>query len=297
MVLAIVGPTASGKSALALEIAAAHGGEIVSADSRQVYRGLDVGTAKPSRAERERVPHHLIDVVEPGERYDAARYQRDARAALGGIAGRGRLAVVVGGTGLYVRALLDGLDLDAVPTDPDLRARLEREAAAGADLHARLRSIDPEAAARVDARNVRRVVRYLEASLITGGVSARWRRADAIPALRIGLVPPREWLRERIALRTREMVTRGVLDEARALVERGIDARLPSMSAHGYVHWMAHLRGEIDLERAVALTVRDTKAYSRRQMTWFRRDEAVRWCDPATVNAFSFATQALAGAA
>jgi tRNA dimethylallyltransferase len=258
---------------------------------------MDVGTAKPTAEERRRVPHHLIDVVEPGERYDAARYQRDARAALADIAQRGRIAVVAGGTGLYVRALLDGLDLDAVPTDPDVRARLETEAAGGADLHARLRSMDPEAAARVDPRNVRRVVRYLEATLLTGGVSARWRRAEAIPATRIGLAPPREWLRERIELRARDMVAKGVLDEAGALIGRGVDARLPSQSAHGYVHWMAHLRGEIDLERAIALTVRDTRAYSRRQMTWFRRDEQVHWCDPTTVNSLSFATQALAGAA
>jgi tRNA dimethylallyltransferase len=258
---------------------------------------MDIGTAKPSPAERERVPHHLIDVVDPGERYDVARYQREARAALADIAGRGALAVVVGGTGLYVRALLDGLELDAVPTDPDLRARLEAEADLGADLHARLTAVDPEAAARVDRRNVRRVVRYLEASLLTGGVSARWRRRDAIPALRIGLAPPGDWLRPRIERRAREMVDRGVLDEARALMESGISGSLPSMSAHGYVHWMAHLRGEIDLERATELTVRDTRAYSRRQMTWFRRDENVRWCDPTTVNCFSFATQALAGAA
>ncbi len=258
---------------------------------------MDIGTAKPSPAERERVPHHLIDVVDPGERYDVARYQRDARAALADIAGRGRLAVVVGGTGLYVRALLDGLELDAVPTDPDLRARLEAEADRGADLHARLATVDPEAAARVDARNVRRVVRYLEASLLTGGVSARWRRRDGIPAIRIGLAPPADWLRPRIERRAREMVDRGVLDEARALMERGINGSLPSMSAHGYVHWMAHLRGEIDLEHAIALTVRDTRAYSRRQMTWFRRDENVRWCDPTSVNCLSFATQALAGAA
>jgi tRNA dimethylallyltransferase len=289
-----VGPTASGKSALALEIAAAHGGEIVSADSRQVYRTMDIGTAKPSPAERERVRHHLIDVVDPGERYDAARYQRDARAALADIGRRGRVAVVVGGTGLYVRALLDGLDLESVPTDPDVRARLQAEADRGVDLHARLAAVDPEAAARVDPRNVRRVVRYLEASLLTGGVSARWRRGDALPAVKIGLAPPREWLIERIGRRTGEMVERGVLAEARALVTRGLDARLPSLSAHGYVHWMAHLRGEIDLEHAIALTVRDTRAYSRRQMTWFRRDQAIRWCDPTTVNSVAFASVALA---
>jgi len=255
---------------------------------------MDVGTAKPTRDERARVPHHLIDVADPGERYDAARYQREARAALAEIASRGRLAVVVGGTGLYVRALLDGLDLESVPTDPEVRARLEAEAERGDDLHARLAAIDPEAAAKVDARNVRRVVRYLEASLITGGISARWRRSDAVPAVKVGLAPPREWLIERIERRVRAMLDQGVLAEARRLMERGIDPRLPSMSAHGYVHWMAHLRGEIDRDRAVALTVRDTKAYSRRQMTWFRRDAEVRWCDPVTVDPVAFATAALA---
>jgi tRNA dimethylallyltransferase len=255
---------------------------------------MDIGTAKPSLAERARVPHHMIDVADPGERYDVARYQRDARAALADIRRRGRAVVVVGGTGLYVRALIDGLDLESVPTDPDVRARLEAEAQGGADLHARLASIDAEAASRVDPRNVRRVVRYLEASLLAGGISARWRRSDAVPATKVGLGPPRAWLLERIERRVRAMVERGVLDEARALAARGIDPRLPSMSAHGYVHWMAHLRGDIDLERAIALAVRDTRSYSRRQMTWFRRDADVRWCDPTTVNSVAFATAALA---
>ena len=275
-------------------MATQHAGEIVSADSRQIYRSMDVGTAKPTRDERARVRHHMIDVADPGERYDVARYQREARAALEDIARRDRLAVIVGGTGLYFRALLDGLDLDSVPTDPDLRARLEAEAAEGADLHARLAEADPEAAAKVDPRNVRRVVRYLEATLITGGVSARWRRADSIGAARVGLAPPRAWLVERIERRVRAMVEQGVLKEAQRLIERGIDPRLPSMSAHGYVHWIAHLGGEIDLEQAVALTVRDTKAYSRRQMTWFRRDAQIRWCDPLTVDPVAFASAALA---
>jgi tRNA dimethylallyltransferase len=255
---------------------------------------MDVGTAKATRDERARVRHHLIDVADPGERYDVARYQREARAALADIAARGRLAIVVGGTGLYVRALLDGLDLESVPTDPDVRARLEAEAERGEDLHARLAAIDPEAAARVDARNVRRVVRYLEASLITGGVSARWRRSGRIPASKIGLDPGRELLVQRIERRVEAMVDQGVLKEASRLMERGIDPHLPSMSAHGYVHWMAHLRGEIDRASAIALTVRDTKAYSRRQMTWFRRDSEVRWCDPASVDPVAFAAAALA---
>ena len=279
--IAIVGPTASGKSALAMRVAERLGGEIVSADSRQVYRGMDVGTAKPTAEERARVPHHLIDVVDPGERYDVLRYQRDGRAALTEIRARGRVALVVGGTGLYVRALLDGLDLASLPHDPAVRARLEADDPAR--LHERLRAIDPDAGARIDPRNRRRLVRYLEVATIAGGPVPRVRGAS-IPALRIGLRPPREVLVVAIERRVREMVDAGVLDEARTLVSRGIDPRLPSMSAHGYTHWASHLRGEIDLETATRLVARDVRAYSRRQMTWFRRDAAIRWYDPTTTD-------------
>jgi tRNA dimethylallyltransferase len=280
-VIAIVGPTASGKSALAMRVAERLGGEIVTADSRQVYRGMDIGTAKPTAEERARVPHHLIDVVDPGERYDVLRYQRDGRAALAEIRARGRVALVVGGTGLYVRALLDGLDLGSLPHDAAVRARLESEDPAS--LHERLRAIDPDAASRVDPRNRRRVVRYLEVATIAGGPVPRVRGAS-VAALRIGLRPPREVLIDRIDRRVREMVELGVLDEARALVARGVDPRLPSMSAHGYVHWAAHLRGEVDLENATLRTARDVRAYSRRQMTWFRRDAGIRWFDPTTTD-------------
>jgi tRNA dimethylallyltransferase len=280
-VIGIFGPTASGKSALAMRVAERLGGEIVSADSRQVYRTMDIGTAKPSIRERERVRHHLIDVADPGERYDVLRYQREARAALAEIRARGRAALVVGGTGLYVRALLDGLDLASLPHDPSLRMRLEADDPA--TLHDRLRAVDPDAAARVDPRNRRRLVRYLEVATIVGGPVSRM-RGVSIPALRIGLRPPREILVAAIERRVREMVDAGVLEETRALVARGIDPRLPSMSAHGYVHWAAHLRGEVDLETAIALTARDVRAYSRRQMTWFRRDAAIRWFDPTVTD-------------
>jgi tRNA dimethylallyltransferase len=276
-VIAIVGPTASGKSALAMRVAERLGGEIVSADSRQVYRTMDIGTAKPTALERAQVPHHLVDVVDPGQRYDVLRYQQDGRAALAEIRARGRVAVVAGGTGLYVRALLDGLDLASLPHDPAVRARLESEDPAR--LHERLRAIDPEAASRVDPRNRRRLVRYLEVATIAGGAVPRVRGAS-IAALRIGLRPPRETLIVAIERRVRAMVEAGVLDETRALIARGVDPRLPSMSAHGYVHWAAHLRAEIDLETAIARTSRDVRAYSRRQMTWFRRDPAIRWFDP-----------------
>ena len=279
--IGIVGPTASGKSALAMRVAERLGGEIVSADSRQVYRTMDIGTAKPSIRERERVRHHLIDVADPGERYDVLRYQRDARAALAEIRARGRIVLVVGGTGLYVRAHLDGLDLASLPHDPSLRMRLEADDPA--TLHDRLRAIDPDAAARVDPRNRRRLVRYLEVATIVGGPVSRV-RGVSIPALRIGLRPPREVLVATIERRVREMVDAGVLEETRVLVARGIDPRLPSMSAHGYVHWAAHLRGDVDLETAIALTARDVRAYSRRQMTWFRRDAAIRWFDPTVTD-------------
>lgn len=264
-------------------MAEALGGEIVSADSRQVYRGMDIGTAKPTAVERARVRHHLIDVADPGERYDVFRYQLDARAALDDIGARGRTAVIVGGTGLYVRALLDGLDLASVPTDPVLRARIEADAERDGPevLHRRLRELDPDAAARVDARNVRRVVRYVEAALLTGGLSARWRRDGAIPARKIGLAPARERLIAAIDARVRRMVAAGVLDETRALLARGLDPSLPSLSGHGYVHWAKHLRGALTLDEAIGLTIRDTRRYSRRQMTWFRRDGQIRWIDPA----------------
>lgn len=279
-VIAIVGPTASGKSELALRAAERAGGEIVSADSRQVYRGMDIGTAKPTAAEQRRVGHHCIDLVDPSEPYDAARYQRDGRAALADIAARGKTAFVVGGTGLYVRALLDGLALDAAPTDPELRASLERRAVAdgAVALHRELARIDPRAADRVDPRNARRVVRYLELALLAGRVPAE--RSDRVAARRIGLDPPRGWLDERIATRVRRMVDDGVLDETRALIERGLDPTLPSMTGHGYTHWAAHLRGGLSLEVAIAATTKDVRAYSRRQMTWFRRDPEIRWVDP-----------------
>lgn len=279
-VVAIVGPTASGKSALALHAAERSGGEIVSADSRQVYRGMDIGTAKPTVAERRRVRHHCIDLVDPSEPYDAARYQRDGRAALADIASRGRTAYVVGGTGLYVRALLDGLVLEAAPTDPELRASLERRADAdgAAALHRELARIDPAAAERVDPRNARRVVRYLELALLAGRVPQE--RDAMVAALRIGLDPPRAWLDERITARVRQMVDDGVLEETRRLVDAGLDRRLPSMSGHGYIHWAAHLRGEVGLDAAIAATAKDVRAYSRRQMTWFRRDPEIRWVDP-----------------
>ena len=290
----MVGPTASGKSAVGLRIAEATGGEIVSADSRQVYRGMDIGTAKPTAEERRRVRHHMIDVADPEDRYSVARYRSEAGSVLAELERRGVTAVVVGGTGLYVRALLDGLALDDVPHDPELRMRLEADARTegGAGLHRRLAEIDPVTATRTDARNVRRVIRYLEIATLAGPPSEIWRTAPRVPARKLGLRPPQSIVDERIAARVREMVERGVLDETARLLARGIDLALPSMSGHGYPHWARHLRGEIGLDTAVERTIRDTKAYSRRQMTWFKKDADIQWCDPTRADPLEIALEA-----
>jgi tRNA dimethylallyltransferase len=252
---------------------------------------MDIGTAKPAADERGRVRHHMIDVADPRERYDVARFQREARAVLDDLASRGVPAVVVGGTGLYVRALLDGLDLAAVPHDPEVRASLELDAErdGAAALHRRLAEIDPDAAAKADPRNVRRVIRYLEIAALVGPASARWQRTEPVPARKIGLRPPSEVVAAGIARRVREMVAAGVLEETRRLLATGIDPTLPSMSGHGYPHWTRHLRGEIDLETATALTIRDTKAYSKRQMTWFRKDPQIDWYDPTARDVLAMA--------
>lgn len=260
-----------------MRIAEALGGEIVCADSRVVYRGMDIATAKPTEAQRALVRHHCLDLVEPEEPYDAARYRRDALAALADIAARDRPAVLVGGTGLYVRAVLDGLDLDSVPRDPALRRELEE--LPPEEVFGRLGQLDPVAAEKAQG-NTRRAVRYLEIASLAGNVGEAQRRGDGLAALRIGLEPPRALLDRVIEVRVREMVAQGVLDETRSLLARGLDPALPSATAHGYVHWAAHLRGEVDLEGAIWRTVRDTRAYSRRQMTWFRRDSEIVWYDP-----------------
>ncbi|OLC55953.1 MAG: tRNA (adenosine(37)-N6)-dimethylallyltransferase MiaA [Chloroflexi bacterium 13_1_40CM_4_68_4] len=279
--LVIVGPTASGKSALAGELAPELVAEIVTADSRQVYRGMDVGTAKPSHADRERVPQHLLDLVEPNEVYDVSRYQRDADAVLSVLERRERVAIVVGGTGLYVRAVVDGLALADLPHDAALRGALEEEARRSGPerLHARLAERDPEAARRVHPRNVRRVVRYLEVTELVGPITARWSKRPARAARMVGLRPPLDELDRRIDTRVREMVERGVIEETRGLLARYGSLSRTAMTAHGYPHWIAHLEGTLSLDEAIRRTQRDTRAYSRRQLTWFRRDARVQWFD------------------
>jgi tRNA dimethylallyltransferase len=280
--LAVVGPTASGKSAAALALAEDLGSDIVSVDSMLVYRGLDIGTAKPTAEERARVPHHLLDLAEPSERFTVARYQESARRALAGVA----RPLLVGGSGLYFRAVVD--DLSFPPEDPVVRASLEAEADdLGADeLYRRLAETDPVAAARIEPGNVRRIIRALEVTAISGApfssFAAAWDRYDAERVRVAGIRIDREVLARRIGERVLAMLRGGWLDEVRALVERGFGAWLTATQAIGYAELAEHLDGRLSLDEAAERTVKRTKELARRQVAWFRRDPRIRWFDAGT---------------
>lgn len=268
--IVLAGPTGSGKTDLAVVLAENIGAEIVSADSRQVYRLLNAGTAKPSAAQRARVPHHLLDCADPAESYDAARWAKEAAVVIAGIKSRGKVALVCGGTGLYLKALLEGL-APLPPRDEALRARLAAESKA--DLHARLTKIDPEAAAGIPAGNIQRVVRALEVYELTGKpISAHWRerRDGAVPAdlvLRLELTPERS--AERIEARTRAMWP-GLLAEVVALVPKEFAGTEPGFTSLGYREALTCARGELGSDAALAAMIQGTVAYAKRQRTWFR---------------------------
>ncbi|HXJ23693.1 MAG TPA: tRNA (adenosine(37)-N6)-dimethylallyltransferase MiaA [Polyangia bacterium] len=288
-ILAILGPTASGKSGLAMAVAERLGGEIVACDSQQVYVGMDIGTAKPTADERRRVPHHGIDLCQPDEAFHAARWAAVARAAIRDIAGRGRLPIVVGGTGLYYRALTTGL-FEAPPPDPELRAR--HRAVAERDgiepLRARLEAVDPEAAAAIGPRDFVRISRALEVFEQTGETITSLRRQAVGPCdlAPLGLLidPPLDVLRARIAERARAMLAAGFLAEVRGLREAGHGASSRPMQALGYQQLAAVLDGTVTLEAALAEIERVTLAYARRQRTWFKREPvAARFASPPPV--------------
>ena len=278
--LGIVGPTASGKTDLALALAEALPVEILVADSRQVYRGMDVGTAKPDAAARHRVPHHLLDLVDPDQPFSVAQWVAAARSTVGEVAGRGRLPLLVGGTGLYVGALVDGHDYDSQPYAPDLRAELASrlEVEGVGPLAAELVARQPARAATTDLRNPRRVLRALERSL--AGVAEVEVRAtpNAGRVGLIGLSRPREVLYRRIDERTRRLFeVDGLLDEVRHLLDRGYGPDLRPMTGHGYREAAHHLAGEWSLEEAIAVTARRTRQYAKRQLTWFRANPRILW--------------------
>jgi tRNA dimethylallyltransferase len=281
--LALVGPTASGKTQAGIALAGRFDAEICSVDSMLVYRGMDVGTAKPTAAQRAEVPHHLIDVADPAERFTVARYQSLARATLDGIRGRGRIPLLVGGSGLYFRAIVD--DLSFPGEDPVVRADLEREAGSvGLDhLYGRLRALDPVAAGKIEPTNARRVVRALEVPAVTGtefsAFAGAWARFDAGRVRAAGVAIPRAALGRRIDERVSSMFAAGWVEEVRGLVERGLGNWLTSTQAIGYAELTRHLDGRLSLDEAWAAAARRTRNLARRQMAWFRRDPRIRWFD------------------
>lgn len=280
----MVGPTASGKSDVALAAARAAGDvELVAADAMQVYRRMDIGTAKPTAAEQAAVRHHAIDLVEPSETFTLSDYQRAERAVEDDVTARGHRVVLVGGTGLYVRAVVDALELPG--QWPELRVRLEAEAVVDTPaLHARLAELDPAAATKMEPTNARRVVRALEVCLGSGRpFSSFGPGLDAYPATRvvqIGLRWPREALAERIDRRVAAMMAAGLLDEVRALAAEGAAPLSPTArQALGYKELLDHLEGRCDLDEAVATIVTRTRQFAVRQDRWFRRDPRIRWVD------------------
>jgi len=275
--LVIVGPTAAGKTALSLQLAADFDGEIISADSRQIYRGLDIGTDKPSPAQQQLVRHHLLDVVEPDQTLTLAEFQARAYAAIAAIHRRQRLPLLVGGTGQWVWAVVEGWSVPRVPPNPALRASLEAavKTEGAAALHRQLAAVDPVAAAKIDPRNVRRVIRALEVYHHSGVPFSRHQQKSPPPyrLLLIGLTRPRQALYQRIDQRIDEMMARGLLAEVEQLIEAGCRWDQPAMSGLGYRQIGQYLRGEVTLAEAVALIKKETRRFVRQQYNWFRLDD------------------------
>ncbi|HEX7077566.1 MAG TPA: tRNA (adenosine(37)-N6)-dimethylallyltransferase MiaA [Candidatus Eisenbacteria bacterium] len=296
--IVILGPTAGGKSEIALLLAERIGAEIVGADSRQIYRGLEIGTAAPSLADRARAPHHMASFLSPAHTYSAGRYAREARASVAEVEARGRTAVVVGGSGLYLRALLDGL-FAGPERDEGVRARLQdRLASEGLPaLREELRRVDPEALSAILPGDSVRVIRALEVHALTGRPISALRREgrnEGMPARRYGIRWARPALAARIADRIERQLRDGFLDEARALLAAPLPADAPGCRTLGYRELLAHLRGEATLRQAVETIALRTRQLAKRQETWFRRAGEVRWFDLATPDEFPAVAEAIA---
>ena len=290
-VIVVVGPTGAGKSRLAIEIAKAAGGEVLSADSQQVYRGMDIGTGKVTAEEMDGVPHHLLDIADPDDEMTAARFLEAADAVLANAETREVPIVACGGTMLYVRVLLRGI-FEGPPADPAIRERLETEAQSleggSRELWERLKTVDPESCERIDPADLRRIVRALEVHELTGEtMSSHQRRHDfrsvplRFPAMLIGVAPERETLYGRINQRVDAMMAAGWEDEVKTLRDRGYGPELRSQQAIGYSELHAYLASQRDLDDAVRLTKRNSRRYARRQLSWYRRDPSISWYEDA----------------
>ena len=283
--VALVGPTASGKSTLGVWLAERIGGEIVACDSTQVYRGFDVGTAKATPVERQRVPHHLLDILNPEDVFTAGEYRQRAIEVLEDLRQRGRIPVLIAGTGLYLRALLEGLS-EAPLRSEELRTRLQRRAARNKAgyLHRLLTKRDPQAAGRIAPRDTPKLIRAIEVSVLAGRPITELHRAgrkklEGFHPTKIGLNPPRTALYERIERRTHEMMEAGWLEEVRQLVARGIPIAAKPFSFIGYRELREHLEGKRELAATIAAIQQATRRYAKRQLTWFRKEHGVHWLD------------------
>ena len=273
----IIGPTAVGKTEISIELAESLDGEIISADSRLFYRGMDIGTAKPSIEEQARVPHHFIDIADPDQIWSLEMFQREAHRTILDIFARGRVPFLVGGTGQYVRALVEEWDIPRVAPNPKLRDVLKKWAQEiGEDgLHNRLRQLDPVAAEKIDPRNLRRTIRALEVILVSGRLfsTQKTRKPSRYKILLIGLTRPRSELYDRIDARIDAMISAGFVEEVQALLDAGYSPELPSLSAIGYRQMVEYLQGKIDMEEAITVMKRNTRRFVRRQANWFRHDD------------------------
>lgn len=276
----ILGPTASGKTAFSLKLALEMDGEIISTDSRQIYRTMDLGTDKISAVIRSKIPHHMIDIRDPDQPYSLADFQRDAMRIIEGIHRRNKVPLLVGGTGLYISSIVQNYELPEVPPDPNLRKELEQELEknGGQALHAMLAELDPLSASKIHPNNHRYLIRALEINLASKRNAGEQKKKRPCPfeVLQIGIEWPNEILFERIDRRVDEQIQTGLIEETRGLLDQ-YDRHLPSMSGLGYKQIIQYLEGEISLEDAVALIKKETRDYARRQKTWFKRDSTIYW--------------------
>jgi len=292
-VVSIVGPTAAGKSMIAMELARRLGGEIISADSMQVYRHMDIGTAKPSLKDRSEIPHHLIDVANPDEDYNAARFRQDALKATELIAGRGKRIILAGGTGLYVRAFLSGI-FEGPGKDSLLRERLEKEAAVHGKsyLYDRLSEVDPVSAKRIHPNHISRITRALEVYYSTGRPISEFQSEhgfaeDRFEALKFGVIKTRNELYDAIEQRVQAMMRDGLLKETETLLSLGYGPGLKSMRSLGYKEMTGHIEGRLTLDEAISELKKNTRNYAKRQITWFKKDKDVKWFFPEDLPAIT----------
>lgn len=278
-----MGPTAVGKTALSIELAKEFNGEIISGDSMQVYRDMDIGTAKASKHEREQVPHHLIDLVDPDTPFSVQQFKALARLKINEITNRDRLPILVGGTGLYIEAVIHEYQMPHVPENPEFRQQMRQiaEREGGISLHRRLAKVDPQSAKKLHPNDIKRMIRALEVYHVTGKPFSKLKGKGTSPyeALWIGLTMPRQLLYQRINQRVDQMLEEGLIEEVRALKARGYHLGLTSMQAIGYKEIMSYLEGDITKDEAIYLIKRGTRKYAKRQLSWFRRLSEIHWFD------------------